>query len=55
VFIVILSLDSKDETLFFSISFLAEKDLIISSTVDTFFSKSKSFPEMNKDSPKAYT
>ena len=41
-------------TLFLSISFSADKDLTKGSDVATFFSKSKSFPKMNRDSPKAY-
>ena len=40
--------------MFFSVSFSAGKDLIIGLVVATFFSKSRSFPEMNKDSLKAY-
>ena len=42
------------ETLLLSVSFLAERDLTIGSDEATFFSKSKSFLETNKDSPKAY-
>ena len=39
-------------TLFLSVSFSSNKDLTKGSDVATFFSKSKSFPETNRDSPK---
>ena len=41
-------------TLFLNVSFLADKELNRGPDVATFFSKSKNFPETNKDSPKAY-
>ena len=41
-------------TLLLNISFSTDKDLIKGSNVATFFSKSKNFPETNRDSPKAY-
>ena len=42
------------ETLFLSISFSVDRDLITNSDVAIFFSKSKSFLETDKNSPKAY-
>ena len=41
-------------TLFLNVSFSADRDLITGSDMAIFFSKSKSIPETNKDSPKAY-
>jgi len=41
-------------TLFLSVSFSVDKYLTKGSDVATFFSKSKSLPEMNRDSPKGY-
>ena len=42
----------KIATLFLNVSFSVDKDLTKGSDVATFFSKSKSFLETNKDSPK---
>jgi len=41
-------------TLFLNVSFLVDKDLIKGSDKAISFSKSKNFPETNRDSPKAY-